>query len=238
MATTYLRTSGGILRTASGVVGIEWANFPETVVVYAPNIGGIGTMTITKAISHAGTGQSSYNYDPIIANYEVRYGTSPWFNVLRLAITSDGHLCWRMILPHWYSGYGIYYRVVAIKDVFFPYASPYGVFQYFSQSRNFGAENLGPYTIKRADDDGSTVTITTSSPLPSTINGTPYSQSLAASGGTSPYTWSKDSGTLPAGITLSTAGVLSGTPTETATFTATFRATDSNGYMGSKAFTP
>ncbi len=52
--------------------------------------------------------------------------------------------------------------------------------------------------------------------------GTYYSQSLYASGGTAPYTWSLLSGTLPAGLTISSTGVISGTPTAagTATFTA------------------
>lgn len=55
--------------------------------------------------------------------------------------------------------------------------------------------------------------IDTSSPLPSGTVGTAYSQTFAASSGTPPYSWSVTSGTLPAGLTLSTAGILSGTPT-------------------------
>ena len=55
--------------------------------------------------------------------------------------------------------------------------------------------------------------IDTASPLPSGTVGTAYSQAFAASGGTPPYSWSVTAGTLPAGLTLSTAGILSGTPT-------------------------
>ena len=59
----------------------------------------------------------------------------------------------------------------------------------------------------------STIAITTSS-LPDGVIGNPYSQTLAASGGTPPYTWSIASGSLPAGITLDPkTGTLSGTPT-------------------------
>ncbi|MBI5399600.1 hypothetical protein HZB07_03175, partial [Candidatus Saganbacteria bacterium] len=63
-------------------------------------------------------------------------------------------------------------------------------------------------------------TITTSS-LPSGTVGIAYSQALAATGGTTPYTWSISAGTLPAGLTLSSAGVISGSPTtaQTASFT-------------------
>ena len=47
--------------------------------------------------------------------------------------------------------------------------------------------------------------------------GTAYSATLSATGGTSPYTWSLASGSLPAGLTLSSSGVISGTPTAAAT---------------------
>jgi hypothetical protein len=47
--------------------------------------------------------------------------------------------------------------------------------------------------------------------LPAATRGTPYSYQLKASGGVTPYTWKK-AGALPTGLTLSAAGVLSGTP--------------------------
>lgn len=58
------------------------------------------------------------------------------------------------------------------------------------------------------------LSITTSSPLPATIVNAPYSVTLAASGGTPPYTWSLADGyTLPAFFSLdASTGVLSGTP--------------------------
>lgn len=49
--------------------------------------------------------------------------------------------------------------------------------------------------------------------LPAATVNKAYSQQLAAAGGTTPYTWSIASGALPAGLTLSAGGVLSGTPT-------------------------
>jgi hypothetical protein len=64
----------------------------------------------------------------------------------------------------------------------------------------------------------------TSSALPSGTDGTAYSQTLHASGGTPQYTWSITSGSLPAGLTLaSTTGTISGTPTASgvSTFTVT-----------------
>lgn len=57
--------------------------------------------------------------------------------------------------------------------------------------------------------------------LPNGTVGQAYSQNVQATGGTQPYTWSLASGSLPAGLSLSTAGVISGTPTgaESQTFT-------------------
>lgn len=72
------------------------------------------------------------------------------------------------------------------------------------------------------------LTITTAS-LPDDGLNVAYSQTLAATGGTAPYTWAITSGSLPAGLTLnSKTGAISGTPTGPiglSTFTVT--ATDS-----------
>ncbi|HWS95900.1 MAG TPA: putative Ig domain-containing protein, partial [Candidatus Methylomirabilis sp.] len=57
--------------------------------------------------------------------------------------------------------------------------------------------------------------------------GVPYSAVLSATGGVPPYTWSLISGTLPAGLTLSTSGLISGTPTNQETQTFTVQASDS-----------
>ena len=67
------------------------------------------------------------------------------------------------------------------------------------------------------------LTITTPS-LPAGVMGTAYSQTLQATGGVAPYKWSY-TGSLPAGLSLSSAGVISGTPTGTFTGTSNFAAT-------------
>ena len=74
---------------------------------------------------------------------------------------------------------------------------------------------------------GTGLTITTAS-LPNGVISTPYSQTLASSGGTSPITWSISAGTLPNGLSLASAtGIISGTPSATGTSNFTVKATDS-----------
>jgi hypothetical protein len=66
----------------------------------------------------------------------------------------------------------------------------------------------------------------TTTTLPNGTVGTAYSQTLAATGGTSPYTWT-NTGALPAGLTLNAStGVISGTPTAAATSPFTAIVTD------------
>src|ERR1035438_1637038 len=68
--------------------------------------------------------------------------------------------------------------------------------------------------------------ITTSS-LPAGTVGVAYSQALAASGGSPPYSWSVASGTLPAGLSLAAGGTLSGTPGTAGPSSFTVQVTDS-----------
>lgn len=66
-------------------------------------------------------------------------------------------------------------------------------------------------------------------PTPGT-NGLPYSYAFSATGGVAPYTWSALGG-LPEGLTLSSSGILSGTPAakQVGTFQVAIRVSDSQG---------
>jgi Ice-binding-like/Putative Ig domain/IPTL-CTERM motif len=68
--------------------------------------------------------------------------------------------------------------------------------------------------------------------LPTGKVGVAYSQQITASGGLAPYTFSVVGGTLPAGLTLSSGGLLSGTPTTLGSSPVTIEATDGNGCPG------
>ena len=79
-------------------------------------------------------------------------------------------------------------------------------------------------------------TITTSTTLPGGTPGVAYSQNLTATGGTPPYTWAVTGGALPAGLTLSSGGALSGTPTTVGSYSFTAQVTDSAGGTASATF--
>lgn len=70
-------------------------------------------------------------------------------------------------------------------------------------------------------------TITTTT-LPDAEEGTAYSQDLAATGD-EPITWTLTAGSLPTGLSLSSGGTISGTPTTTGSETFTVTATNSGG---------
>jgi len=72
----------------------------------------------------------------------------------------------------------------------------------------------------------STLSITTTS-LPAANIGVAYTTTLAATGGQSPYTFAVTTGSLPTGLTLSTSGTISGTPSVAGTFNFTITVTDS-----------
>jgi hypothetical protein len=73
--------------------------------------------------------------------------------------------------------------------------------------------------------------------LPNGFVGTPYSQTVSAVGGTSPYIFSVSSGALPNGLTINpSTGVISGTPSTAGTFNFTITATDASSCPGSRPY--
>jgi len=71
--------------------------------------------------------------------------------------------------------------------------------------------------------------------LPAGMSGKPYNETISGSGGTPPYSFS--AGSLPAGLTMSGAGTISGTPTASGTFNLAAQIKDSAGVAISRGFT-
>lgn len=110
-----------------------------------------------------------------------------------------------------------------------------------------GSSNLTVTVVDAAGCVGSrnyTITVTAAcqsltlapASLPGGTVGVPYSQTLTATGGTAPYSFAVTSGTLPAGLTLASNGLLSGTLASAGGFSFTITATDASGCTGTIAY--
>jgi hypothetical protein len=100
-----------------------------------------------------------------------------------------------------------------------------------------GCSGSRPYTISIASPGCPVITLNPST-LPPGVVGTPYAQSVAATGGTAPYTFAIASGALPTGLFLNSAtGLINGVPLQPGLFSFTIRATDSSGCIGARPYT-
>jgi len=97
-----------------------------------------------------------------------------------------------------------------------------------------GGQGNWPSSGEQTIQVGDLAILTTT--LPNGTTGLAYSQTLTATGGTAPYTWSVPAGGLPAGLTLSSAGVISGTPTSASTYGFTVSVTDATSFTASRSF--
>ena len=83
-------------------------------------------------------------------------------------------------------------------------------------SRNYALTIIVPITVNPAS-------------LPNGTTGTPYNQTVTASGGTGPYTFAVSAGALPTGLALNAnSGAITGTPTVAGPFNFTIQATDND----------
>jgi uncharacterized repeat protein (TIGR01451 family) len=110
------------------------------------------------------------------------------------------------------------------------------------------ATGTASFTVQVTDANGQSATQGTSISIsagvsttfaapPAAVVGTAYTFTLTAAGGTTPYTWSVNAGSLPAGITLTSAGVLAGTPTAAGSFAFSVNVIDKNNGIATASIT-
>ena len=100
------------------------------------------------------------------------------------------------------------------------------------------AQDTGTINFWSLTIQAGTAIVLSPATLPDGSLGNAYDQTVTASGGTAPYTFSVSAGALPDGLTLNpSTGQISGTPTVANTFNFTITATDDNGCTGSQAYT-
>ncbi len=136
----------------------------------------------------------------------------------------------------WSSGGGCYMRSVAGSRTTYGYDDSYYSFPFAGME--YGTRAAVPSL--RITYTGGSLTIITPPSLPAGAEGVPYSQTLQAVAGTTPYAWSLISGALPTGVSLSTAGVISGSPgtgTGGQQYNFTIRVTDNVAATDTENFT-
>jgi predicted extracellular nuclease len=116
------------------------------------------------------------------------------------------------------------------------------VFDYNTESKTDDRYAATPF--RSADHDPVLVGLNLTCPavsiepasLPAGTAGAPYDQTLTAAGSVSGFTFTVTGGGLPDGLSLSTAGTISGSPTRTGTFPFTVTATAGAGCAGSREY--
>jgi hypothetical protein len=102
--------------------------------------------------------------------------------------------------------------------------------------RRGGTSNSVVFTIN-APASTSGLAITTTSVSNGLVSSS-YNAVLNASGGTTPYTWSlsSSSAALPSGLTLSSSGTITGTPSQSGTFSFTAQVADSASHTATQTY--
>ena len=120
------------------------------------------------------------------------------------------------------------------------YNSYFGVLRTGSKSGPGVGGAIKPWAtplISTSSGGAGTVPVSAGSQLGCGVAGIAYSETLTAQGGTTPYTWSVTSGSLPPGLSLgSSTGMISGTPTTAGNFSFTVKVQDANGNYSTQAY--
>jgi len=178
-----------------------------TIIAPTPTPITVQALQLTTSSLPGGTKSSSYS-----ANLQASGGTSPYtWSVAAGSLPAGVTLSSNGTISGTPSASGAFSFTVQVKD---------------SESTPQSASKALSISVAAATSSVSPVSITTTS-MASATAGSSYSATIAAKGGTSPYTWSIASGQLPTGLKLSTPGVISGTPTTSGSFQFTVDVKDS-----------
>ncbi|HVA05825.1 MAG TPA: putative Ig domain-containing protein, partial [Acidimicrobiales bacterium] len=224
---TYAKTSGTLptglsLSSAGAFSGTTTAS-------------GTFVFTVMATDAHSYTGSQSYSLTPVAPTLTISPSSLPAATVYtaysQTLNTSGG------ISAYTYSETGSLPTGITLSSA----GAFSGTISAAAQSGSY------PITVTSTDADSFTgttsYTLTVNAPtialsaLTDPTGEATYTQSITASGGQATYTYAKTSGTLPTGLSLSTAGVLSGTSSAAGTFVFTVTATDVHGYTGTRSYT-
>ncbi len=229
----------------AGGTGSVNVNCTGTYVVQASDAGSYGPILLQLSGSYSGTGGGSISNSPqntSISNksttvgYSASPGTSGTANTITVTVsthdggTAGGNVTFTLDgTPHvlTLSGGSATYAAGVLSAGSHPASASYpGAGGYAASSASYPIVIVDPLVI------------TTSSPLPDATVSAPYSQTLSASGGTSPYYFYFNDANSPPWATLDdTTGLLHGTPTGAGDYTFEVVVYDDNFLDAYKTFT-
>ncbi len=213
---TVISSPGGLTATGAGspitVTGLT-PGTSYTFVVTATNANGTGA---ASAPSNAVTPVPPLAVAPVSAT--IGYGAGP--SPISLAITGAASSVAVATAP----AHGT--AVVSGTGITYTPAPGYAGSDSFSYTASDAYTTTAAATVS-ITVSAPTVVIDTASLAVATADSA-YTQSLASSGGAAPYRYAVTAGALPAGLSLSASGTLSGTPTATGTFAFDVTSTDSS----------
>lgn len=195
-----------------------------------PTAGGNFNFTITATDSNGFSGDRAYNPTVAAADIVLSSGlasTDVGVTYAGAITASGGTAPYSYAVTNGVLPAGL--TLDAATGVITGTATAGGIFD-FTVAATDSSGGTGPYSDSRDYQlvvYSPTMTLTPST-LPDGLVNAAYSQTFETSGGTAPYSYTVTSGTLPPGLSLTTGGVLSGTPTAAGTFNFTFYVTDSS----------
>ncbi|MDR2327040.1 MAG: putative Ig domain-containing protein [Acidovorax sp.] len=234
---TGKETSPTTLQTAPshGTVSIVGSS-----VFYTPAAGYSGSDSFMY-VTHTKSGGVNYATQ-VVVNVTVTFPPPPTANAVSATVAANSSANAITL-----STSGIVTSVAVAAQATYGTATASGTSISYTPTAGFSGTDTFSYTASNAGGTSSaaTVTVTVTAPtltltptsLPAGTQGTAYSQGLGASLGTGPYSYAVSAGSLPAGLTLSTTGSISGTPSVTGSFNFTVQATDVYGAKGSQSYT-
>jgi len=219
--------------TATGTTPISWTvisgNLPTNLSLSSAGVisgtpTAVGTFNFTvQATNNLGNNTKALSIiingvAPVITTTTLPNGVTGTTYNQTLAATGTATITWSVISGNLPNGLNL-----SGAGVISGTSTAAGIFNFTVQATNSAGNDTKALSITVLEPP--TITTTT---LPGGVTGTAYSAQLAATG-TTPITWSLESGNLPTGFTLSTTGLISGTPSAIGTFTFTVKATNSVG---------
>lgn len=205
--------SNGIVRNASFTPASSGGNY-----IYHPS-GSYGWTGLGGTYSSTASPAITENFD----NYKIPTSSSPLLNLANATLVASNDIR-NLTRPASGQDIGSFEREVAGSGARPLLRAEVGP--------EFSGGPAGTYPDPGTIDTQPDITTTS---LPNGTVGVAYNQSLSAAGGELPLAWSVSAGALPAGLSLSSSGVISGTPSAAGTANFTARVQDADADFDTQA---